>query len=177
MVQSVKKILSEKELKEFKWTVEEYIKYGEEHALNGKWKKELENASARVHISRLESLKMQIQHEIEKLYGNCDSSIMEHIGNIYLNDYYHTAFEIQKGTDIGYDFQRLDRRLLNSIIVKPWAADGENFSDRIWRNKTKLVNTLHNSLTRMCILGEPQTEQSLKYRKLWEHQENRRAGL
>ncbi|HBY3316296.1 TPA: phage head morphogenesis protein, partial [Clostridioides difficile] len=46
-----KKLLNTRELEEFKWSVEEYIKYGKENAINQKWMKELENASARVHIT------------------------------------------------------------------------------------------------------------------------------
>ena len=65
-----KRLLTTKELAEFKWNVTEYIKYGEENALNQKWMKELENASARVHVSRLESLKVQMQQQVEVLYGN-----------------------------------------------------------------------------------------------------------
>ncbi|MCC8876212.1 phage head morphogenesis protein, partial [Clostridioides difficile] len=58
-----KKLLNTRELEEFKWSVEEYIKYGKENAINQKWMKELENASARVHITRLEALKLQIQQQ------------------------------------------------------------------------------------------------------------------
>ncbi|HBE8994470.1 TPA: phage head morphogenesis protein, partial [Clostridioides difficile] len=65
-----KKLLNTRELEEFKWSVEEYIKYGKENAINQKWMKELENASARVHITRLEALKLQIQQQVEVLYGN-----------------------------------------------------------------------------------------------------------
>mgnify|MGYP004454236849 CR=1 FL=1 len=32
--------------------------------------------------------------------------------------------------------------------------DGRNFSERIWTDKTKLINNMHDSLTRMCITGE-----------------------
>ena len=63
-----KKRLTSGQLEEFKWTVEEYIKAGE--SLDPKWMKQLENASARVHISRLESLQLQIQQQIEWLFGN-----------------------------------------------------------------------------------------------------------
>ncbi|HBH0589663.1 TPA: phage head morphogenesis protein, partial [Clostridioides difficile] len=63
-----KKLLNTRELEEFKWSVEEYIKYGKENAINQKWMKELENASARVHITRLEALKLQIQQQVEVLY-------------------------------------------------------------------------------------------------------------
>ena len=63
-----RKLLNSGELEEFRWTVEEYIKHGEENALTGAWMKELENASARVHISRLDALKIQLQQQAELLY-------------------------------------------------------------------------------------------------------------
>src|SRR5690554_3756769 len=68
-LEEAKRLLKSDELKEFHWTVFDYIKYGEENALNQQWMKQLENASARVHISRLESLRIQLQQHIEKLYS------------------------------------------------------------------------------------------------------------
>ena len=65
-----KRLLNSDELAEFRWTVEDYIKHGEENALTGAWMKELENASARVHISRLDALKIQLQQQAELLYSN-----------------------------------------------------------------------------------------------------------
>lgn len=55
-----KRMLNAKELAELKWDVNQYIQYGQENAINGTWVKQLENASARFHISRLEALKLQI---------------------------------------------------------------------------------------------------------------------
>ena len=62
-----RKLLTTQELKEFKWTVEEYIKAGQQNAVSQAWMKQLENASARVHISRLDSLKIQLQQQAEIL--------------------------------------------------------------------------------------------------------------
>ncbi len=153
-MQEAKKLLNAQELKEFQWNVNDYIKYGKENKINGAWEKELENASARVHIGRLEALKIEIQQEAEKLYGNCVDEIDQHIRNTYTSDFYHTAYEIQKGVGVGTTINRLDPRTVEMIVCKPWAVDGKNFSDRLWENKTKLINNLHNSLSRMCITGE-----------------------
>ena len=60
-----KKLLTSGELKELQWTVDEYIKFGKENAIDGAWIKQLENASAKVHISRLDALKLQIQQQAE----------------------------------------------------------------------------------------------------------------
>lgn len=153
-MQEARKLLNARELKEFQWNVDDYIKYGKENKINGAWEKELENASARVHIGRLEALKIEIQQEAEKLYGNCIDEIDQHIRNTYTSDFYHTAYEIQKGIGVGTTINRLDPRTVEMIVCKPWAVDGKNFSDRLWENKTKLINNLHNSLSRMCITGE-----------------------
>lgn len=153
-MQEARKMLDASELKEFRWNVEEYTKYAEENEISGAWAKQLENASARVHISRLEALKIETQQEVEKLYGNCTDAIDHHIRDTYTSDFYHTAFEVQKGIGVGTAMNRLDPETVEKIVSKPWAVDGKNFSDRLWENKTKLINNMHNSLSRMCITGE-----------------------
>lgn len=149
-----KRMLNAGELRELKWDVQEYIAYGRENAVSQAWVKELENASARIHIRRLEALNLQIQQEIEALYGNCIDSIDAHIRKTYSRDFYHTAFEIHKGFGVGARLTGLDERLLDRVVSRPWAIDGKNFSERLWGNKTRLVNELHNSLSTMCITGE-----------------------
>lgn len=61
-----KRMLLTKELAEFKWSVKEYIKAGETNAISPIWMKELENASARVHISRLEALKFRYRMKLRE---------------------------------------------------------------------------------------------------------------
>lgn len=153
-MQEARKMLDAGELKEFRWNVEEYTRYAEENEISGAWAKQIENASARVHISRLEALKIETQQEVEKLYGNCTDAIDHHIRDTYTSDFYHTAFEVQKGIGVGTAMNRLDPETVEKIVSKPWAVDGKNFSDRLWENKTKLINNMHNSLSRMCITGE-----------------------
>ena len=148
-----KRMLSAKELAEFKWGINEYIKAGETNSSSPIWIKELENASARVHISRLEALKLQIQNEIESLYGTRDKQMQDYLVQTYGDTYYHTAYEIQKGIGLGSSVYSLDTNKVNQIIHKPWAVDGKNFSERIWEDKNKLINTLHNKLTQSFVRG------------------------
>lgn len=149
-----KRMLNAKELAELKWDVNQYIQYGEENAISDTWAKQLENASARFHISRLEALKLQTQQTIEILFGNQLDSIDSTMRDVYKSGYYHTAFELQKGSGVGWDFSTLDDRKISKVINKPWATDGKNFSERIWGNRQKLVNELHNTLTQNIILGK-----------------------
>ena len=150
-----KKMLKGKELKELRWTLEEYIKYGKENSLNQRWITELENASCKAHIDRLESLKLQMRHQIETLYDKQTKDTEKLIRDIYTEGYYHTAYEIAKGTKIANDIFRLDTNKINKVINQPWASDGLNFSERIWgKYRPQLVNELNRELTQSIIRGE-----------------------
>lgn len=149
-----KRMLTAKELAELKWDIQDYIRYGEENAINGTWVKQLENASARFHISRLEALKLQSQQSIEVMFGNQLDSIDSTMRDVYKSGYYHTAYEIQNGVGVGWDFSTLDDKQISKVINKPWAVDGKNFSERIWGNRQKLVNELNQTLTQNIILGK-----------------------
>jgi SPP1 gp7 family putative phage head morphogenesis protein len=149
-----KQMLTNQELKEFKWSVEEYIKYGQENALNQQWIKELENASARVHISKLEAIQLEIQQQVETLVGSMEVKVPELLQNIYTEGYYKTAYELQKGHNIGMDIQKLDTSTVEKVMSKPWTADGKTFSDRIWSNQKQLVDTLNKELTQSIIRGD-----------------------
>lgn len=154
-VSEAKKLLDKKELQEFHWTVEEYIQKGKENAVDGRWVKELENASIRVHITRLDSLKMQMQHHIELLTAKFADSFVHHLTKVYSEGFYKSIFEIQKGTGISHNFAKLDTNLVEKYLSKPWAKDGRNFSERVWGiHRPKLVETLKKDLTQSVIKGE-----------------------
>lgn len=153
-ITEARKALTAKELKELRWDVNEYIKKGRENAFNGKWVKELENASARVHISRLEALKIRTQQAAEVAFGNELDVIDDMARRVYTEDYYRSIFEMQKGFNIGWDIGTIDQKKLDKLITKPWTADNKTFSDRIWQTKNQMVSELHNQLTRTCVLGK-----------------------
>ena len=149
-----KKMLSGTDLKELKWDVHDYIKYGQDNALMGGWTKELENVSAKFHISRLEALKIHTQHSLEVMYEKQMGIVSGAMTDILKSGYYHTAYELQKGFGIGWDIAGLDQAHIEKLLSKPWAADGKNFSERIWVNKQKLISEMHNELTRNVMLGQ-----------------------
>ncbi len=152
-LKDAKMLLSKNELKEFHRTIEEYIQKGKENAVSQEWMKQLENASAKVHISKLEALKVQIQNEIEGLYGERLKGMEDYLERVYGDTYYRTVFSVQQGLGIGWSLASLDTNRINQIIHKPWAVDGKNFSERLWEDKTKLINTLHTGLTQNIIRG------------------------
>ena len=149
-----KRLLSNKELKELHWTLEEYIAYAKENELNGQWIRQLENASILKRVSRLESVKLAIQQHAEVAYGKVTHVISDLAKDVFEDTYYRTGFELSKGIGVTSTFDSVDTKLIDQVIKKPWAVDGANFSDRIWKEKTQMVNQLHTSLTRMLARGE-----------------------
>lgn len=149
-----KRLLKKNELEEFHWSVEEYIKRGQENAVDQRWMKELENASARHHISYLEAMKLQVQQHAELLHTSFEGGMEDYLRKAYGEQYYRSAFEISKGFGVGFNIARLDEDKIDLIIKRPWAQDGQSFSDRIWTNKQKLVQNLHTELTQSIIRGE-----------------------
>lgn len=153
-LQEARRLLNNRELREFHWTIEEYIEKAIESSLDERWIKELNNASVRVRISGLESLEYQIRQQIELLYAKRLEGLTELSKEITEEGYYRTIYEIQKGFGVGDTFGLLDTRLIESIITKPWAPDGSNFSSRIWRDKQLLMNELQKVLIQSFIRGD-----------------------
>lgn len=147
-----KKILDKGELAAFKMSVEDYIKRGK--SLDPKWAKELERASVKVHVSKLEAMKLQMQQHAEELAAQMSMEFEGFAESAYQSQYYHAAYEVQKGVGVGWTFNKIDKNQIKKVISKPWAQDGRNFSDRIWANRTKLVNELHTTLTSAIARGE-----------------------
>lgn len=149
-----RKLLTTGQLEEFRWTVDQYIQAGKKAGLDAAWLKRLENASAKVHISRLEAVQMEIQQQLELLYGNQVDEIDSLLKKVVGNGYTHTAFEIQKGIGLGWDMTALNQQKLETLISKPWTTDGRTFRDRCWVNKTDLVNTINTQMVQGVLRGD-----------------------
>lgn len=157
-VVDAKKLLKKNELEELQWDVSEYIKRGRENAVSQEWLKELENASAKFHISRLEALKLRTQNAAEQAFAVEQNKLTECLTDTWKQDYYHTAYEMQKGFRVGFDVTQVDNRRINKLLDKPWTADQMTFSDRIWKSKAQLLDSVSTELTQMCILGKAPDE-------------------
>lgn len=152
-----KQWLKGQDLAEFKWDVKEYIRYGKENAINGAWMQELENASSKFHISRLEALQIQTQNSLETMFAQQMGTMKKALSDVYASGYYHTAYTVQQGFGLGWDIAGLDQAQIEKVLSKPWAVDGYNFSTRIWNSKTKLIGEVHNELSKNLLTGaDPQ---------------------
>lgn len=145
-----KKILEAGELKEFHWTLEEYAKKA---AKGSTWAKEVENASARVHLSRLEAMRLDLKGVVESAVPEDLRWLFE---EVYERAYYGAGHEIARGFGTNFPMQKIDDKALDRVLRKPWTTDARTFSDRLWENKAKLIAELQDTLARGLILGTSQ---------------------
>lgn len=149
-----KKLLSNNELKEFKWSVDEYIKYAKENELSGAWIKELENASLKVRISRLEAMKLTLRHHVEALMSKEYNEFPTVMGDIYTEGYYRNIHMIQTGLESGSSFALVDTNRVEKVLASAWVGE-KTFSERIWgEHRVHLIEDLYKSLTRSVMRGE-----------------------
>lgn len=153
-----KKMLNSDEMYAWKMDVWEYIAKGETLNYTDQWKHQLESASARAHINRLEALKLQMQQQIEEAYAYEEKNFSKWMAGQYTESYWKTAFTIQKGLGAAWDFAGIDTNKVGKILAKPWAADGKAFSARRWDNKERLVRELNNVLTQGTARGSSYQE-------------------
>lgn len=132
-----KKILTPKEVREFKDRIGSYMGLGD-----------------RQRISRLHSLQYQIQQQIDIVSATRLKSLTKLSEELIKDGYYRSIYEIQKGFGIGDTFNIIDTKLVESIIAKPWAPDGSNFSQRIWRDRDVLMDQLQTELAQSFIRGD-----------------------
>ena len=153
-----KRLLNSDELEEFRWTVEEYLKRAEENGLDAAWTKQLENASARYHVSRLEALRTQLRQYVEVTCGRELQTLETLLSDTYAEGYNRTLFTLGQGIGASVSFQKFDESALAKILKRPWTTDGKTFRDRCWTNKTALIESLQKTLTQGIIAGtDPRT--------------------
>lgn len=104
-------------------------------------------------INRYEALQQNIDIELKKL-ANIEQQITEirYVDTIE-EGYYHTIYDIQKGTGLGFSFAQIDMRTINLLLNENW-IDNANFSQRIWNNSEKLGNYLRTQLTADTMSGK-----------------------
>lgn len=159
-ISEARKVLEADELEAFHMSVEQYVQYGIEN--NEHWNpdidKLMEEASIKYRVTRLEAAFYQFAGEIGMLTGQEIGELYSLLGDVYIDRYYRTAFEVFQNYGVGTSFEMIDMNRLEMILDQPWAVDGTNFSTRLWTQQTKLVNQLSQALTQACVRGEGYTE-------------------
>lgn len=99
--------------------------------------------------TRLTKLNKQLDGILMQLSKDQNAYMKATLGNIATNGYYDNIYEIYKGYGVGTSFNLLDPKIVNQLIKNP--VNGQDFSERVWNNRSKLANvvnqTLNNGIT------------------------------
>ena len=105
---------------------------------------EIETLSAKSRISRLDSLKTQIDMELTKLIFGVEDNAKNTLTSVYRD----TFIEVTK--DLGIN-PIVSRDKIKTVLDKPWS--GANFSQRLWSNTDKLAETVKQEIVNGMIQG------------------------
>ena len=105
---------------------------------------EIETLSAKSRISRLDSLKAQIDMEMVKLIFGVEDSAKNALTSVYRD----TFIEVTK--DLGIN-AIVSRDKIKTVLDRPWS--GANFSERLWSNTDKLAQTVKQEIVNGMIQG------------------------
>lgn len=170
---SARKMISAGELDEFKWDVQQYIKEGQAQNLffDEARALQMENASARIHISRLDEIRMRMAMHADKLAGT-QKNIVEAAGTRIIENVSSGTAALLGEVGAGLDVKRVEQ-----ILASPWSADGEKFSKRIWGNRTSLVSQLDKGVAQSLIRGDDVTQLTKTLSKAMKSSEHQAARL
>ena len=152
-----RKALDSRELKAFKLTLKEYLNLAKQNNLPQEYQELLKKSSIRARLNRSQVLYIKIVHFIEQLANQQQIDLTQLLQEIYEDSYYKTAYETQLIKGAFTTFAEVPKATINNAISKPWAQDGKIFSERIWLDRTKLVNSLQSEITRTFMAHEGTT--------------------
>ena len=112
----------------------------------------LKRLSAKAYVSRLDELNNNIRYNIEKLYAGQSASLERTLSEGYEDSYYRTMFNAQDQAKLGISFTAPGKRTVEAAVKEKWL--GQNYSDRIWTNKNKLVKQLEQILPQEFVRGK-----------------------
>lgn len=171
----VKRMMNDNELDTWKRSLYDFVK-ASKGELSDEIVKELDTISKRVRISYLQGIETDLKVITDRLLNLEKKETFNALVNGYETSYYRQIYDLQRVS--GYkSISALDINKIEAVINKPWAADKLNFSNRIWKKKDKLINTLHDGLTQNFIGGTSIKELSESLQKEFEVSKNQANRL
>lgn len=136
-----RKRLTANEKKSFEVQLKEWYKLANELSLSREYSAYIKELSAKLYITRLESLQASIRYQVEQISAKRYSGIQQIMSDNYLASYYSTYYTVASGLESAVSFSNVDA---NAIEVAVRAKrDGYHFSQSIWGDRDALVKKLN----------------------------------
>lgn len=144
--------LTSSEFREWRMTLEEYMaeieKFkGIDEKIADKLKLELETLAMKSRISRLDTLKAQIDMELNRKAYTEHKALKGTLETVYNDSYRDIRLDFGVESSVAY----LDTDTLSDLINYPWS--GTDFSNRIWENRAALGRVLKEEIIQSFIQG------------------------
>ena len=146
-----KRALNTKEFKSFRDALEIWMKKAEELGLSESYSAYLKRLSGRVYISRLEELMANIRFEVEKIGAFEEAKLPELMATNYIAGYYDGYFNLMEGLEVNTVFNKISTQDIDTFVKTNWT--GRNYSDSIWEDKQKLMETINTVIPKSFSRG------------------------
>lgn len=144
----VHKRLDPKQLKSAIEEIKRYYEFADPKRIGRnmslEYRDELRRLSARAYMSRLEEIKMRMKHIIVKLAAKENARFTESLKKTYSDAHAQASYTLDKGLGFSEGYSAPSEDVLNKVVSAKWL--GSNYSDRIWQDKGKLLNSIENEL-------------------------------
>lgn len=151
----VKKRLNPAELKRFKTQQKGYLEYMDslvkKGANLGDYEAKIKELSGKAYVTRLQELQYNLNTQIMTLTGEQEVKLKDVMKESYLQGYFKSVYEVQKGLGMGMSFSVPNTDDVEKVLKTNW--NGNNYSKSIWSNKEKLTNWLGTDLPRHFAAG------------------------
>ena len=97
-------------------------------------------------------LQGQLRQEVQKLGDKQIAALSKIFETNFFEVYYSLGIEGMEA------FSTLDKAAVRQMINNVWVADGKTFSQRVWDNTSRLLETLNEQLTHCVVVGKKTTE-------------------
>ena len=105
----------------------------------------------RYRITRLEQLNKDINRECRKLYQTENRAVTSALKTVANDSYYHSMFNIQQETGLGFSFAKFSQRDVDRILRANW--NGGSYSQRIWKNVSATAESMKKELLVSMLSG------------------------
>ncbi len=141
--------LDKKELIGWEMRLNEFIELAEQKGLSKEMELSLRNASSRVHLTHLQEMKNLIDLQMTLHYTGLEKDVKKFLGAEWDKIITQATEDGISKVATGYN-----QKALQTVLSKPWAADGKTFSKRIWEDGQKVSRQLQNNLEQSILIGK-----------------------
>lgn len=147
-LESARRLLAPNEQESFQQALSHYRSTSQRLGFGKEHENYLRLLAGRASITRQQALHTQARQRVEALFRDGEAAFSSTLQSVYTGSYQAAGREL----GISGDFARMDTQTVERLLRTPWL--GENYSSRLWKHKTMLVEQLEELIPRAFATGE-----------------------